>query len=176
MRYTPLIIFSLIALALLVGLLMPEESRHVQVKNTWVGKPFPSLALQTLQGKPYSKKTFDGKITLINVFASWCAPCEVELPELQAMKGMDARVQIIGIGWHDSKENVTKWVAEKHAPFDAVWLDAKGTTAVTLGLRGVPESFVVDAHGIVRAHIPAPITENMRANLLSPFLKEMDDE
>jgi len=173
-RFTPLIIFLLIAAALAFGLRTSEQERHVQAPSPLLGNALPALKLKPLQGDAaWQNEMLENKITIVNVFATWCAPCEVELPQLQALKGIDARVQVIGIVWHDTPENLQKWLAQRRSPYDSIWLDSAQHAGVALGIRGVPESFILDTKGIVRYHLAEPIVETERLQTIAPLIESL---
>ena len=158
MRYTPLIIFMLIALALGAGLMIPEAVRKAHPTTGLMDKPLPPLSLLPFEHtQAWDASVLQGKVTVVNVFDTWCAPCEVELPELQALRGIDSRVQVLGIAWRDTEERLTTWAKRMQVPYDAIWLDSTHEAAIALGIRGVPESFIVDTKGVVRYHLPAPL-------------------
>ena len=176
MANTPIILFALLVLAFAVGLAMPEAERNAPPPSGLVGKPLPPLVLRDLDSEAVlHRAAFEGAITVVNIFASWCAPCVLELPEFAALKALSERVRIVGIGWHDSPHNLRAWVAEHHAPFDAIYTDPNRQIGVQLGIRGVPETYVLDPSGVVRMHIPGPVHETLRLKSIAPLIQELAD-
>jgi cytochrome c biogenesis protein CcmG/thiol:disulfide interchange protein DsbE len=174
MRYTPLIIFMLIALALGAGLMIPEAVRKAHPTTGLMDKPLPRLNLVPFaHDRTWDANALKGKVTVVNVFATWCAPCEVELPELQALRGIDSRVQVLGIAWRDTEERLTTWAKRMQVPYDAIWLDSTHAAGIALGIRGVPESFIVDTNGVVRYHLPGPIVSTTRTQTITPLIEEL---
>lgn len=134
----------------------------------------PDFALPILGAeKILSNKDFSAyPVTVINVFASWCTPCRAELPVLQLLKDQTG-VRMIGLYWQDTPQRITPWLEQYHAPFDAVIGDRDGAIAVSLGLRGVPESYVVDSRGAVRFHHSGPLTQEMLEQTLLPLISSL---
>jgi cytochrome c biogenesis protein CcmG/thiol:disulfide interchange protein DsbE len=97
----------------------------------------------------------------------------VELPELQALRGIDSRVQVLGIAWRDTEERLTAWANRLQVPYDAIWLDSTHEAAIALGIRGVPECFIIDKNGVVRYHLPGPIVSATRTQTITPLIEEL---
>lgn len=97
-------------------------------------------------------------VTIINFFASWCVPCLAEHPQLKKIAKVDG-VEVVGIAWNDQPEAVSAWLKQHGNPFDSVWRDVNGTAAITAGLRGVPETYVVGKDGKVKLHIRGAMTD-----------------
>ena len=106
---------------------------------------------------------------VLNLFASWCTPCLAEHPLLQSLEQNGATVY--GIGWRDKEENIRNWLNEHGNPFTAVWMDAKGEAAIPLGLRGVPETYILHK-GKVTFHHAGVLTETLIREQMLPLLEE----
>ena len=126
------------------------------------GAPVPGLATADLA---------DGKPSIVNVFASWCAPCREEHPELLKLRSMPG-VRLVGIDYKDDTGNARRFLNALGNPYARVGVDASGRSAIDWGVYGVPETFVVDGQGrIVLKHV-GPLTEQaIQADLL-PALKK----
>ncbi len=121
--------------------------------NKQVGKVLPELDLKDLLNEEADIKKIDflGKFTVLNFFSSWCTTCAVENPIL--LKLADAKdLQVVGIAWRDKKNDTLSWLSEKGNPYDKVGYDDKGIFGVSLGIRGIPETFIIDKEGKVIAH------------------------
>lgn len=167
MRFIPLLLFSCLALALVVALLEPKP----ELAQT--PKILPSLQLQSLGGE--SSFRTDGTISIINFFASWCGPCKVENAELSLLKP-EKNVTMHGIAWNDSEENIRRFLDDHGNPFHQLWRDEDGEAAIALGVRGVPETFIVDKRGMIRYHLTGPITPQVREEIIVPLLHQLAAE
>lgn len=146
--WLPLAVFAAFVVLVLVGLLKPAD--HA-VKSALVGKPMPHFVLPPALGdRPGldSAKFAGGKPRLVNIFASWCIPCRVEAPQLGALA--KAGVRIEGISVRDSTENLKTFLAQNGDPFQSIGADDDGQVQLALGSSGVPETYVVDAKGLIR--------------------------
>lgn len=125
-----------------------------------LNKPAPALTGKTLQGDPFDINDQRGRVVVINVMASWCAPCRAELPVLaaaaQRFAGNDVR--IVGLAMRDDADAAQALLRETHTERLTVVADPDGTRAIDLGVRGVPETFVIDRSGNLRLHAFGPIT------------------
>ncbi|MHC3126632.1 thiol:disulfide interchange protein [Brevundimonas sp. GN22] len=141
-----------------------------------VGKPVPETVLPLLEGAAVSDKMLDaktaavGKPVVLNVFASWCAPCRLEHPQLMALKAQG--VKVIGIAYKDDPAKTRAFLDELGDPFDVVLVDREGRAGLDLGISGVPETFVIDAYGTIQHKASGPIiTDQDRAELVAAFQK-----
>ena len=149
---------ALAALALLFGLYALKRDPQVQ-PQALVGKPVPNLTLPTLaEGQPVNLReaAAEGPM-IVNFFASWCAPCEIEHPVLMGLKGRQVRV--IGIAYKDKPPQSQAFLTRLGDPFAEVLVDQDGRAGVEFGVTGVPETYVVAADGKVLAKHTGPLTE-----------------
>ncbi|MGI9461540.1 MAG: redoxin domain-containing protein [Alphaproteobacteria bacterium] len=111
---------------------------------------------------------------VLNVFASWCAPCIAEMPMLQSMQPLlkEYNVRLIGINWQDKKNSARRFLQKYGDPFDSVIVDRNGKAMVDMGLVGVPETYVIDKNGVVRFRKVGPIiTDQDRDEILMAIKK-----
>ena len=149
---------ALIALGALFGLYALHRNPQVQ-PQALVGKPVPALALPTLtQGVPVGlrEKASEGPM-LVNFFASWCAPCEIEHPVLMTLKG--EKVRVVGIAYKDAPQNTTARLVRLGDPYSEVLVDRDGRAGVEFGVTGVPETYLVGRDGVIIAKHTGPISE-----------------
>jgi cytochrome c biogenesis protein CcmG, thiol:disulfide interchange protein DsbE len=128
------------------------------IRSQLEGKPIPAFALPpALPGKaPLSSADLaTGKPRLVNIFASWCVPCIAEAPVLASLKARG--VAIDGIALRDKPEDVAAFLARNGDPYQRIGADLQSTVQMALGSSGVPESFVVDARGIIHYQHVGPI-------------------
>jgi cytochrome c biogenesis protein CcmG/thiol:disulfide interchange protein DsbE len=177
MRLAPLAIFislSLLLVALLLRQQMPFEAGGTS------NSAFPVISIKTLDGKTaWKQEDLIGHVTVLNFFASWCTPCAAEMPELVALKKQFPHVRLEGVAWNDAPKTLNAWLKKNGNPFGNVWLDKSGDATMALGIRGIPETFVIDAKGIVRYRLSGPLTADMRTKefgeLLTTLLAEAAD-
>ena len=169
MRY---ILFGL-PLLLLVGLVavfaMSIDRDPGLVRSVLIDKPAPTFAMEPVPelGVPgFDTATLKGGVTVVNVFASWCIPCRDEHPLLVALKEV-SDVRLFGINQADAPENARAFLAELGNPYDAVGTDRDRRVSIDWGVYGVPETFVVDAEGVITFKHVGPLTpEAIEAELL----------
>lgn len=164
----PLLIFSGLALVFLVQLFGGDPSR---VPSALIGRPVPAFTLPPLPGLAREGVLLPGlaaadlrsggQVTVVNVWASWCAPCREEHPALMEL-ARERNVRVVGINYKDAPENARRFLGALGNPFSAVGVDATGRTAIDWGVYGVPETFIVDAAGTIRhKHIGPILPEQM---------------
>jgi len=151
----------LIALVALGGLFyFYALKRDPQVQpQALVGKPVPDLSLPTLkEGTPVSIRAAAAEGPMVvNFFASWCAPCEIEHPVLMGLKGRGVR--IVGVAYKDAPPNSQAFLARLGNPFAQALVDRDGRAGVEFGVTGVPETYVIGRDGKVLAKHTGPLTE-----------------
>jgi cytochrome c biogenesis protein CcmG/thiol:disulfide interchange protein DsbE len=115
-----------------------------------IGKPLAPFALDPFAGaQPLTPADLAaGGPVLVNIFASWCLPCAVEAPQLQALKDRGATIH--GIATRDSPEDVARFLAQHGNPFARIGLDPGGRMLIAFGASGVPETYVIDGRGVIR--------------------------
>ena len=138
------------------------------IPSPLVGKPLPSFSATTLEGTTFSSAALAGRPAIINIWASWCVPCIEEHPILMATAaGYAERLTMVGIMYQDTPDGARRFLARYG---DGGWpnlLDASGRIAIDLGVTGPPETFFVDADGIVRAKHVGPLTAEVMAEQLA---------
>jgi cytochrome c biogenesis protein CcmG, thiol:disulfide interchange protein DsbE len=157
----PLVV--LVALGALFGLYALNRDPEVK-PDALVGKPAPSVALPQLGGGAalsIRAAAAEGPL-IVNFFASWCAPCEIEHPVLMGLKGRGVRV--IGVNYEDvpprgSPEAARAFLTRLGNPYSEVLTDADGRAGIEFGLTGVPETFVISQDGAVVAKHTGPLDE-----------------
>ncbi len=144
------------------------------LQSMLVGKKLPSFSLPGLPPSPgfsTAKVLAAGKPTLVNFFASWCIPCEQEAPALMALH--EKGVPVWGIAYKDTPVAAARFLEVHGNPYVQVAQDASGTVAINFGLYGVPETYVVDASGIVRRRIAGGLSEDAVQSSLMPLLSSL---
>lgn len=171
-----LYLLPLMTLAVLAGFFgwsLVSGRDPASIGSALVGQPAPPLKAPAL--RPGETALSDvllhtGKPVLVNFFASWCTPCLAEQTLLERLAKKEG-VTIIGVAWKNKPEEARAWLERLGDPFTAAGYDLDGSMAVNWGLSGVPETFLIDAQGIVRLHIRAPILEKEVESRILPLLR-----
>lgn len=158
--FLPLI--GLVALGLMF--LVSSLQRDPNVKpDALVGRSLPRLILPGLDGPPEPLAAGLGGAGYVNIFASWCAPCEFEHPQLMRLR--QAGVPVVGIAYKDDPDKTRAFLQRLGDPFTDVRVDRDGQAGIELGISGVPETFLVGADGQVIAKFSGPLTPEHLADL-----------
>jgi len=168
--FIPLALFLLLAVLLGVGLtLKPRE-----VPSPFIGKPAPAFKLAQLEPgqADFDPGQMKGQVWLLNVWASWCAPCREEHPLLVAAARQNL-VPIVGLNYKDEPRNAEDWLRRLGDPYQAVAVDRDGRVAIDYGVYGVPETFVIDREGIVRLKHIGPLTPEVWQRDMLPLLTKL---
>ncbi len=168
----PLIVFALLAGIFLMQLLSGRDNSTIP--SALIGRPAPETSLPPLEGSGMpglESADFAGRVTLVNVWASWCAPCREEHPVLMEL-ARDGRFTIAGLNYKDEPQNALRFLGSLGNPFQAVGTDRNGRAAIQWGVYGVPETFVVGKDGtIVYKHV-GPISPEALESGLMPAIEE----
>lgn len=167
-RYIPVALFAALFAVLAYGLVHSDTVNAPETSHI-VGKELPALTLETLDHS--TAFTAKNGVQIINIFASWCAPCIAELPEIAPL-AKEKNVTLVGISWHDAPSKLRPWLKKYKAPYELVYRDGDNQTGVKLGIRGVPETYMVDSDGIVRFHHIGPVDAFTRDTKIIPLIRE----
>lgn len=149
-------LFFLIVAPLLYLLAFGLTRDARELPSMMVGKPSPDFVLQTLDGKTLTRESLKGRPFVINFWATWCGPCFFEhgvfkeVSERYAKEHTEERVEFLGVVYQDKKEAVEMFLKEYGTPF-TVGLDPVSKMAIAFGVGGIPETFFVDAAGVIRS-------------------------
>jgi len=136
-----------------------------RIPSALIGHPAPQTALPPLAGlvsngaqvPGLDPAVFKGKVSVVNVWASWCVPCHDEAPLLTEL-ARDNRLQIVGINYKDSADNARRFLGRYGNPYRIVGVDGNGRAAIEWGVYGVPETFVVGREGTIVYNLVGPVT------------------
>ena len=159
-------LIAIVALGALFGIYALNRNPQVQ-PQALVGKAMPDLTLPSLEdGAPVRLHDVATKgPILVNFFASWCAPCEVEQPVLMQLQGEGA--PLLGVAYKDAPAKTGAFLGRLGDPFGGVLVDRDGRAGIEFGLTGVPETYAVDARGIIVAKHSGPLTAAEGRRLLA---------
>ena len=163
-RFIPLIVFALLVGAVAWRLAVPRDDR---VPSKLEGQKLPAFALPPAVAGKLGLASADlakGSPRLVNIFASWCVPCVAEAPVLLDLARRGVKIDAIAI--RDKPEDVAAFLAEHGDPFARIGSDDRSQVQIALGSSGVPESFVIDGQGVIRAQHIGPIMPGDVAGIL----------
>lgn len=172
MRYA-LFALPLILLVALVSVFAFSIDRDSGlVRSVLIDKPAPQFDLPAVEGLTvpgFGSAALSGEPTVVNVFASWCIPCRDEHPLLEALKA-ETGIRMFGINHSDAPENAVAFLAELGNPYDAVGADRDRRVSIDWGVYGVPETFLVDATGVIVYKHVGPLTPEAIESELLPAI------
>jgi cytochrome c biogenesis protein CcmG/thiol:disulfide interchange protein DsbE len=153
-------LIPVIAFVCLVGLFWVGLSRDPTViPSPFIGKPAPAFELSILgdADRQITDRDLLGRVSLLNVWATWCVGCRQEHETLMAIAAT-SEVPIYGLNWKDDAGDAMRWLEDYGDPYVATGFDGDGKAAIDWGVYGAPETFLVDAEGIVLHKHIAPLT------------------
>ena len=162
----PVGIFIVLVVFLALGLnLNPRE-----VPSPLVGKPAPAFELPVLHqpGKRFTPGDMRGKVWLLNVWASWCVSCREEHPVLVGLAKRGV-MPILGLNYKDKGDEATAWLKQFGDPYDLSVVDADGRIGIDYGVYGVPETYLIDAQGVIRFKQIGPVTQAVLEQKILPL-------
>lgn len=168
----PLVVLAALA-ALFVGWSLKRDPAFKP--DAMVGQPIPETVLPMLTGDAAGPGNLDlktagvGRPMLINVFASWCAPCRIEHPKLLALKARG--IAIVGVAYKDEPVATRAFLDELGDPYSMVLVDREGRAGLDLGISGVPETFAVDAMGRITAKQSGPLLNDADIDRLAASIQ-----
>ena len=173
----PLVVFG--GIAATAGKMLYDQDFHgkdiSEIPSALLGTKAPSLNLAPLEGSNLPALTdaaVKGKLTLVNVFASWCIPCRQEHPILKQLAA-DGRLNIVAINYKDKSANALQFLGELGNPFNAIGVDPNGKAAIDWGVYGVPESYLVGPDGTILYKRVGPFDEISMKEGLFPAMEKM---
>lgn len=173
-RAAPLVIMLLLLMALGFGLLggTPSQEEHNQRLIGYQVAPF-NVAVLGEDNARFSPDSWQGRVAMLNVFASWCATCVAEHDVLMKI-AKSGKIAIYGLAWKDKPEKVVQWINDRGNPYQLIGVDELGKSTVSLALTGVPETFVFDKSGRIAYHYSGPLTDDMADTLILPLAEKLN--
>jgi cytochrome c biogenesis protein CcmG/thiol:disulfide interchange protein DsbE len=172
----PLIVFMALAALFFYRLGVGDPS---QLPSALIGRPVPATDLPPLPGLErdgnavpgLNNATFQGAVTLVNVWASWCVPCHDEVPFLEQLS-KDKRIRLVGINYKDAPDNARRFLNRYGNPFAATGQDEAGRASIDWGVYGVPETFLIGRDGRIAYKLVGPITADNLSRTLEPEIEK----
>ena len=172
----PALAFVLLGVGFVYALVAIQSGKKdpSAVPSALIGKPAPEFSLPPPAGFERGLSTADlkGKVTVVNVFASWCPPCHVEHPLLLEL-AKDKGIQLVGLNYKDKDEKLAAWFKAAGDPFARIGADRDGRVAIEWGVYGVPETYILDRDArIVFRHV-GPLTRDVLRDEIRPRLAKL---
>lgn len=167
----PLLIFLVLAVYFFVGL---GKDPH-DIPSVLIDRPVPEFQLAPLEGfdRGLGSADLKGQVSLVNIFGSWCVACQIEHPFLMTLRQNNA-VPIFGIDWREKDRQAgPAWLARHGNPYTLVGDDPDSRVAIDFGVTGAPETFLVDARGVIRYKHVGPITPEVWETKLWPIVQAL---
>ena len=174
----PVAIFAALAALFLFQLTIGDDPS--MIPSALIGKKAPDTELagipdlrrdgETVPG--FSTKDLLGKISVVNVFASWCVPCRQEHPLLEELSKVEG-IQLIGINYKDKPENARRFLGSLGNPYARIGADENGRASIDWGVYGVPETYIVDREGTIRYKFIGPLAPKSYAETFLPQLEKI---
>ncbi len=171
MRFVaPLLIFLALGLLLFFGL--GNDPRYVP--SPLIDKPAPEFALPDLfePEKTWTKADFLGEVYLLNVWGSWCVACRTEHPFMERI-AQRGDVPLYGLNYRDRPEDALRWLQQFGNPYARILSDADGRAGIDFGVYGAPETFLIDAQGIIRHKHVGPVTMQVYEEEFLPRIRSL---
>jgi cytochrome c biogenesis protein CcmG/thiol:disulfide interchange protein DsbE len=164
----PLVVFAAFAGLALVGLKREDPNA---LPSALAGRQAPAVAVSPLGDKPgfADNDLRGGEVSLVNYWASWCAPCRVEHPNLEELAGEG--ITIYGVNYKDKPGNALGFLEELGDPYTGIGADEAGRMALDWGVYGVPETYVIDGRGEIVLRFAGPITDRVMENTIRPAIE-----
>lgn len=167
----PVVAFAVMAVYFAVGLNHDPKI----VPSALIDKPVPAFDLPPIDGygsPGLSDAALKGRVSVVNVFASWCVPCRAEHPLIQSLADLKIAA-VYGLNYKDDPAAARKWLADLGDPYAAIGADPSGRVGIDWGVYGVPETFIVDRDGKIRYKRVGPVTPQVMQDVMVPMIRSL---
>lgn len=173
----PFAIFIVLAGFLFKGLYLDPRT----LPSALINKEMPSWELPLLfdKGTNFETKNMLGKVWILNVWATWCVPCKQEHPYMVNLKRTGLKTPIVGFLYRDETAPAEQWLRTAGNPYDIAVYEPKSQkhlASIDLGVTGVPETFVIDKKGVIRAKVSYPLNDEIWSQQIKPLLAQLEAE
>ena len=170
LRLLPLLLLLLVCSLIATGLF-----NHAPATSNMIGKHLPHFHVPLINdaNSSLTANSWKGQVAVINIFASWCKPCQAEHETLMAL-AQSGKVNVYGIAWRDKPANVIAFLGAHGNPYQLIGNDETGGTTSAFAITGVPETVVVDRDGIIRYHHRSPIDDEEINTVILPLVEKLN--
>ncbi|MTI13786.1 DsbE family thiol:disulfide interchange protein [Sansalvadorimonas verongulae] len=167
----PLLVLMALGVLFFRGLSLDDT-----VPSALIAKPFPVFSLPSLEepGTTLTEGILKGQVSLVNVWGSWCPTCYAEHPYLLELA--EQGVVIFGMNYKDEGDKAIAWLNKLGDPYRTNFVDADGRLGIDLGVRGAPETFLVDADGVIRYKHEGEVNARVWNDIFEPILAQLNQE
>ncbi len=168
--FLPLLIAVVLGVVLFAGI----GKDPTKLESALIGKPVPAFSLKDLNAPEtlLNETLFKGKVQLLNVWGTWCPACRDEHDDLMWL-AEDEGVSIVGLNYKDNRDDALVWLDRLGNPYSTSIYDPRGTLGFDLGVYGAPETFVIDAQGVVRYRHVGVVNEKVWQETLLPVINDI---
>jgi cytochrome c biogenesis protein CcmG, thiol:disulfide interchange protein DsbE len=168
----PVAIFALIGAGFYWGLFNGDDN----LPSPLIGRAVPEFDLPPIEGRADGLSTADlkGQVSIVNVWASWCVPCRVEMPLLNELAARD-EVAIFGLNYKDRPEEALGFLTELGDPYTRIGADRNARVSIDWGVYGVPETFVIDAEGRIAYKHIGPFNRRSLEEDILPVVRRLQE-
>lgn len=167
----PVVVFAFMVLLFWKGL----SGNPSELPSALIGKPVPAFSLPAIEGLAIpgfdSAGLKQGRVTLVNIWASWCGPCRIEHPLLMELSKR-GDIRLYGLNYKDDPANAQHFLETLGQPYAAAGADIDGRAGVDWGVYGVPETFVIDGQGFIRFKFVGPLSPDAISAVLNPEIEK----
>lgn len=170
--FLPLIILLLLLPLFYVGLKLDPSA----MPSTMIGKPLPAFRLSLVSDEStfIDQNYFEGRVTLLNIWASWCYACRIEHPYFNQLAAEG--IHIVGVNYNDQRQAAQKWLRDLHDPYQFSLFDGEGQLCLDLGVTGAPETYLIDKEGTIRYRHIGVVSEDVWEKTLYPLYQSLEAE
>jgi len=175
----PVMLFGALVLVFFIGLTQGDTFR--KLPSVLIGKPAPTLDMEPVENLVINGKQVpsfkgadlrDGKVTVVNFWASWCVPCRQEHPQMIAL-GKMPEIKLYGINYKNDPSDAAQFLRQLGSPYAAIGSDFRGRAGIEWGVVGLPETYIVDGKGVIRYKFIGPISKRALEEGFMPKLREI---
>lgn len=170
--FIPVLIFGVMAVYFAVGLTLDPKV----IPSALIDQPAPEFSLPPIEGSKgqgFSTADLIGRVSVVNVFASWCVPCRAEHPLITRLAEMNV-ANVYGINFKDKPEAALAWLDSLGDPYTKIGADRNGRVSIDWGVYGIPETFIVDKEGRIRYKHVGQVTAKLLENQILPIIEKLN--